>query len=133
MKKLISLSVILLVGVLFMTGCRSTAVYNVVEAPLPMTKKVSNDKIFKAIKAAGRSLGWNVKKIKNGEAKASINVRGKHTAVVKITYNQKNYSINYVNSQNLKYDAEKNTIHKNYNSWVMNLDRAIQFELDAIE
>ena len=133
MKRLISLSAILLVGVLFMAGCRGANVYNVVEAPIPTTQKVSNDKIFKAIKAAGRSLGWNVKKLKNGEAKASINVRGKHTAVVQITYNQKSYSINYLNSQNLKYDEEKNTIHKNYNSWIMNLDRAIQFELDSIE
>jgi L-cysteine desulfidase len=133
MKKLISLSAILLVGVLFMTGCRGASVYNVIEAPISTTKKASDDKIFKAIKAGAYTRGWHVKKIKEGEAQASINVRGKHTAVVQITYNKNSYSINYLNSQNLKYNAEKNTIHKNYNSWVMNLNRAIQFELDSIE
>ncbi|MDC0932240.1 hypothetical protein OAR97_00180 [Arcobacteraceae bacterium] len=131
MKKLLTLSSILLVSLLFLTGCRSAAIYNVVEAPIHT--KISSDRVFKAIKTAARSRGWLVKKVKNGVAQARINVRGRHSAVVTITYNRKNYSIQYENSHNLKYNSSDNTIHQTYNKWIANLDRAIQFELDSIE
>lgn len=39
----------------------------------------------------------------------------------------KSYGITYKDSTNLKYNGIK--IHSNYNSWVRNLDRAIQTEM----
>ncbi len=35
----------------------------------------------------------------------------------------------YADSENLDYDAEKNEIHRNYNSWVQNLRGDINNEL----
>jgi hypothetical protein len=131
MKKLISLSAILMV-VLFISGCTSMAVYNISDAPVNVAKKTSDDKIFKAIKSAGVQLGWVVKKTKPGMATAQLNVR-RHTALVTINYSNTSYSINYKNSINLKYDASKNTIHKNYNVWIQNLDEAIQFKLSQLD
>ena len=43
------------------------------------------------------------------------------------------YSIDYKNSLNLKYDSTKNTIHKNYNGWIQNLDNAIQVQLSQFD
>ena len=53
-----------------------------------------------------------------------------HMAKVGIQYNKTAYSINYMDSNNLKYDGSK--IHSNYNGWVQNLDRAIQTQLLAM-
>jgi len=50
-----------------------------------------------------------------------------HRAVVDIDYDTKVYSIKYKDSVNLDYDGK--TIHKNYNGWVENLDRAIKSKL----
>jgi hypothetical protein len=130
-KKLIGLSAIL-VALVFISGCRSTTVYNVANAPIDVAKTTSDDKIFKAIKNAGVQLGWIVKKTKPGMATAQLNVR-RHMALVEITYDKKSYSINYKNSLNLKYDATKQSIHNNYNGWVQNLDNAIQVQLTQLD
>jgi hypothetical protein len=52
-----------------------------------------------------------------------------HVAVVGVDYDPSKYSIRYKDSTNLRYDAETGVIHKNYNSWIQNLDAAIQREL----
>jgi len=52
-----------------------------------------------------------------------------HTAVVNVIYDTSKYSIRYQSSIDLDYNAEKGTIHKNYNGWIQNLDAAIQREL----
>lgn len=94
-------------------------------------QNLSMDNVTKAIIRAGASLGWQMKKVKDGEIIGTLYLRD-HMAQVKIPYNTKDYSILYQNSSNLKYDAEANTIHSNYNGWVQNLDRAIQTQLGLI-
>ena len=131
MKKLIGLSVILMVS-LFISGCTSLAVYNISDASINVSKKTNDDTIFKAIKNAGTQFGWIVKKTKPGMATAELHVR-RHTALATINYSNTSYSINYKNCINLKYDASKNTIHKNYNVWIQNLDEAIQFKLSQLD
>jgi hypothetical protein len=46
-----------------------------------------------------------------------------HVAVTEITYNEQNFSIIYADSTNLGYNGS--SIHKNYNGWIENLERAI--------
>lgn len=127
MKKIIGLSAIIL-ALVFMSGCRSGAVYNVVGMPSQVKQSTTDDQMFKAIKTAGMSLGWIVTQVEPGHATAQINLRA-HMALVDIKYTQKTYSITYKNSMNLNYDAEKGTIHSNYNGWVQNLNNAIQVQL----
>ena len=57
---------------------------------------------------------------------------GSHTAIVEIPYTTKTYSIIYKDSTNLKYDAEKQTIHENYRGWIQNLDNAIKSRLSGL-
>ena len=50
-----------------------------------------------------------------------------HVAVVDIQFDSKTYSIKYKDSTNLDYTG--NSIHKNYNGWIENLDNAIRVQL----
>lgn len=81
-----------------------------------------------AILNACRARGWTPR-LEGSTVVASILVRGKHYAEVAITYDAKKYSINYRDSRDLKYNAEKNTIHRNYNNWVARLSGTIQQNL----
>ena len=51
------------------------------------------------------------------------------TTVVDVKYDTKNYSITYKDSSNLDYTGD--SIHKNYNGWIQNLNRGINAQLSA--
>jgi hypothetical protein len=115
------------------TSCRTGGIYNVVDSPITTAcgKQPSLDQVTKAIVEAGAGLGWSMAVVKPGLIAGTLNLRG-HQAVVEIPYTTQSYSINYKSSKNLKYDAEKQTIHRNYASWVKNLDDAIRARLAPI-
>ncbi|MHA1539395.1 MAG: hypothetical protein ACTSXQ_02850 [Alphaproteobacteria bacterium] len=113
-----------LAALFLITACRSSAmVYNVDSAtfyePAEQVKEVES-----AIIRAGYDLGWSMKKVSLGKMTATLPLRS-HLAIVNIYYTRKSFSIAYKSSQNLKYNAEKNTIHPNYNSWIRNLEKKI--------
>lgn len=111
-------------------GCAGAPVYNVSGSPVNANSgKASLDDIGKAIKTAGINLGWQMRDVKPGHIVGTLNLRS-HQAVVDVTYNTKSYDIAYKDSSNLNYNGS--TIHKNYNSWVQNLDRNIQAQLSGI-
>lgn len=115
-------------------GCRGAGpIYNVKDAPITTAtgKEMTLEQVTKAIVEAGAGLTWTMAIVKPGQIVGTLNIRS-HTAVVDITYNTKTYDITYKNSVNLKYNAEKNTIHENYRGWVMNLDNAIKGRLTAL-
>jgi len=129
MKKII-LGLLTLGLVLMVTGCGTGATVKNVPSQ-PTTVNATNTAVFKSIKRAGAGLGWIVRESGNKAATATLNLRT-HQAVVLIKYDSKQYSINYLSSKNLKYDASKNTIHKSYNGWVQNLDNAIKVQLSLL-
>jgi len=128
MKKILKLGAISIAGLLLLTGCRTAAVYNVDNSPISMS--VSSDKVYNAIKMAGNSKGWIITKVSSGLAMGKLNVR-KHQAVVEIPYTSNSFSIKYKDSLNLKYDAQTEQIHNNYNGWIQNLENAINFQLSV--
>ena len=132
MKRLLKMSSAMALMMLLLTGCGGLPIYNVQDAPITQNG-ASEDSVFNAIKTGGYKKGWRVTKTKPGLAKAYINVRGKHEATVEIKYDNKSYSINYLSSSHLKYNAEEKTIHKNYNSWIKNLNNSIQNELFMLQ
>ena len=117
--------VILLLSTFIFTGCSTAPIYNA-------TNKIDNPKsastTYRAIKSAGTSLGWKIHKIRPGVAQGKLYLR-KHMALINIRYSASSYKINYVKSTNLKYDATKQVIHKNYNGWIQNLENAINTRL----
>lgn len=84
-------------------------------------KPVSADQIRNALITAGAQRGWNIKPTGPGSATAFLDVRGKHSVTVDITYKAGEYSIKYRDSTNLKYDPAANSIHPKYNEWVQKL------------
>lgn len=78
---------------------------------------------------AARQRGWTVEPGKGNELIASILVRNRHYAEVSITYTPETYSIKYRDSRELNYNEARNTIHRNYNNWVINLSNTIKSNL----
>jgi hypothetical protein len=81
-----------------------------------------------AILSAGNSLGWRMQPQGPGKIQGTLNLRDQ-SALVDIDYSATTYSIKYKDSSNLHYDG--NSIHKNYNGWIENLDRAIRNRLTS--
>lgn len=126
MKKILKLSALLLITSLMTTGCGTGPIYNVQHSKIDNRK--STAVVYNAIKEAGQSLGWKITKIKPGVAEGKLYLRT-HLAVVRINYSSSAYSINYVRSENLKYDPKTKEIHTNYNGWIQNLEKAIDVRL----
>lgn len=119
---------------LAMLGCRGGAqLYQVRDAPVHTATghQATVDQIQKAIIESGVGLGWIMAVAKPGEIVGTLNLRS-HTAIVTIPFTSKTYSILYKDSVNLKYDAEKQTIHENYNGWIQRLDNTIRARIAAI-
>ncbi len=132
LKKVLSTLAVVAISTFVLTGCsRAVSVYNVDQTKVEIKKGKSSEDVYQAIKKAGAGLGWIVTKKKEGTAEGRLMLR-KHLAVVEIPYSTKSYSINYKNSNELNYNPSNNTIHKNYNSWIQNLDNAIQIQLNAL-
>lgn len=113
-------------SLLALGGCRSAPVRNVSDAPITGSKSMLQ--VEQAIVDAGRGLGWQMSPQGPGRIAASIALRT-HRASVDITYTTKSYSIRYKDSDNLNYDGS--SIHKNYNGWIENLERAISVRLSS--
>jgi hypothetical protein len=133
MKRMWSGVLVACVVVAAVVGCRGGGqIFQVKDAPIQTAtgKAPSMEDVQKAIIAAGAGLGWQMAVAKPGEIIGTLNIRS-HQAVVSIPYTVKSYSILYKDSSNLKYDADKQTIHENYSAWVQRLDGAIRSRLTA--
>ena len=114
-----------------LTACGGAPVKNVSNhsVSISIDKK---EEVRMAIKTAGASLGWIINDLDENTLEGVLMLR-KHIAKITIPYSEKEYSLLYKSSENLKYNAEKNTIHKNYNSWITNLDQKIQVQLSVLQ
>ncbi|MEO1491761.1 MAG: hypothetical protein AAFV19_06370 [Pseudomonadota bacterium] len=124
----------MLLSVMVLAGCRAATVVQIenetyaVPASASASGLTLND--YKvAIIRAGVQRGWQFEEQGPGEMIGTINVRGKHTAKVRVLYDTSAFSIIYLDSTDLNYDAEVNEIHPNYNSWVQNLRQDIQAQV----
>ncbi|WP_417326423.1 hypothetical protein [Halarcobacter sp.] len=132
MKKTFLITGLVLAFLLVLSGCKGTTVQNIDNSGYISGSKVTTKKVERAIQKGAMRKGWSTKRIKTGLLEAKNNVRGKHLVVVNIAYDRKGYKISYKDSQNMNYDAGSNTIHKNYNKWIANLERNINYELSQI-
>ena len=123
------LFITLLMAVVFISGCRLAPIYNVDAAPVPANGSVTLSQVSQAIRSAGAGLGWVTKETGDGEIEATLRLRT-HKAVVNITFDLNDYSIEYVDSVDLDYDGTN--IHSNYNGWIQNLEGAIAAQISAL-
>jgi hypothetical protein len=127
LKRVILIAALGLLGV----GCAPTPVVNVTDAPVVVNKPgVTLDEVGKAIVRAGATIGFQMIMNRPGLITGTYSPRGDFTAVVEVKYSTQKYSINYKDSQGLNYDGTN--IHRNYNNWVLNLDRNIKTQLSTL-
>ncbi len=132
MSSKLSNVIILSAVVILLVACAPIPVHNVNNAPINVSSSNYDlSDVTKSIQRAGIGLGWQMKEETPGHIVGRLYLRT-HMAVVDITYTLDDFSINYKDSNNLKYNAGNNTIHKNYNGWIQNLDNAINAQLVAI-
>ena len=120
MRSLKLASVFVVVTVL--AACSAT-VQNFSNQPFPAdVAKLSMAEIEETIIETASTREWVVQREGEGQLTATYAPRS-HSAKVAISFNQKQYSIIYVDSSNLQYNGT--TIHRNYNRWVNNLRQDI--------
>jgi hypothetical protein len=90
-------------------------------------KTITASAVAKAFKTCSAHRGWKFTRVAAGKLIGQLNVRGKHYLEVDVAYNAKAFKISYKGSKNMRYNAEANTIHKRYNSWVSNLSSDVLF------
>jgi hypothetical protein len=118
----------LIFSTLMFSGCTSKPIYNFSNTPITASGGAPTDsQMVKAIIRAGSSLGWTMQKDAPGHIIGTLNIR-EHIAIVDITYNSDSYSITYKDSTNLDYNGTR--IHRNYNTWVNNLNNAIKVQVN---
>ncbi|MFV8782808.1 hypothetical protein ACNKU7_10340 [Microbulbifer sp. SA54] len=130
MIKLRNISLVVLSSAL-LAACTSHPLMNVYDRTVPNRydgQPQTSATVEKAIFTGCLDKGWVCREVTPGHIEASISVR-KHRATADINYSEKSYSIAYKDSYLLDYNGRKNTIHRNYNRWINNLEQAISKNL----
>jgi uncharacterized lipoprotein YajG len=111
--------------------CTVQPILEVEKSPIVLTpgKNVNMSQVTTAIMRAGSRLGWQMQPEAPGRLSGRINVRT-HSAVVDVQHDTKSYTIKYRESVGL--NAKDGMIHRNYNSWIQNLDKNIRAELTLL-
>lgn len=132
MKMTLKLIFSIVIASLFITGCARTSSMQTFDNSQYFQKRMSINKIERAIRNGAGRKGWDARKIRNGLIVATILVRNKYFVAVNINYNAYGYKISYKNSRNMKYNPADNSIHPSYNKWVRLLQDNINYELSNI-
>lgn len=138
MQKLKYILPILFIAAFAVAACRAPVpVQNFNDVKYGMSdykpsRTLTLDDYERAIIRAGSKRNWIFEPAGPGHLIGTNDVRGKHKAVVDVTFNTETFSIDYKNSQNLDYNSSARTIHPNYNSWVDLLKADIQAEIQKM-
>ena len=120
----------LLITALFaltLVGCASLRPIAPMTYPVP-AESSELVKVKKGILAGAVERGWTYKELGGNKVELTL-LNRKHKVVVDVAYNTKDYTVTYKDSENMKYDKEKNAIHGKYANWVRNLNASIQKNL----
>jgi hypothetical protein len=91
----------------------------------------STSQVKNVVRNALRKRNWIILKQGSNSITAK-HARGKHSAVIRVTYSSKKVDIDLVSSENLKQGVNKSgekVIHKTYNGWMRRLEYDIQRDL----
>jgi hypothetical protein len=127
---------LLFVWALLIASCgRNNPMENVENAPLEAPQSATMDMITNAILGSGTHRGWKMRELQPGLIRGKIVVNEKHTVEVDITYNEKDFSINYANSIDMNYKLRGGVpyIHPKYNRWVSILRDDIQDQMQHLQ
>jgi len=139
------------VSILFITGCVSIIPLDNIDDHT-IVQELSEQQVKEAVHTGIGAAGWTVENEAAGKILATYTIRS-HTIAVNIRYTEKNYSINYAYSINMKVHCTENDkakgvmltkwpeqicggarpalIHRAYNEWVENLNSEINTALSS--
>jgi hypothetical protein len=120
---------LVIAALLALSACStSVPMRNFDSNPVPQTTNTphTSETVKTNILKACIKLGWSCRSDQEGKILGKLDIR-KHQLRVDISYNEKQYAINYKDSINLDYNGKK--IHRQYVNWVSNLMRNIDAEL----
>ena len=141
------------VSILFIIGCVSSLpiLHNINDHTI--FQELSEQQVKKAVLKGAEAAGWTIENVAPGKILATYTRRSRHTIAVNIRYTEKNYSINYAYSNNMKVHctdkdkaktiiltkwpeetcggAQPAMIHKAYNKWVKRLHSEIKTSLSS--
>jgi hypothetical protein len=129
MKKAI-LILLLIAQAIALLGChRRQLIHDVHHHPMPShVKHMHNEDIKNIIVLTAARRGWICHQDDPGKLLCHCKRRA-HQATIEILYNNRDFSIKHVNSNNLK--LKDDLIHKKYNKWIRVLEREIIEALNA--
>ncbi len=114
---------------LLLVGCSTSAPVTVASYSLSDAQNTSQTRVQKAIYTALKRRGWHLQSDNSRQIQARYNKQDRHIVDIQIDYSANSFIIHHLSSQGMNYDAKKNTIHRNYNRWIANLERDISSEL----
>ena len=114
-------------------AARTRPLINVVDVPTAAPPGATMQSIRLAIMRGGARRRWVIRPVSLGRLRGTLHLRS-HVAVVDIFHDTKTFSIIYVSSVNLLYRKEGDVayIHRNYNSWIRNLENDIRIAISLI-
>lgn len=133
MRRLLFLAVMLLIWSAPLVA--ASPVKNMIDVPVPIRAdggRFSLEEIRTAIIQGTQTRLWTPQGAGDGVIRAKLNVKNKHFAVVEIPFSETAYSIIYISSDNLDYNPTRQTIHRNYAKWVLQLSASINEQLRSL-
>jgi hypothetical protein len=109
--------------VLFLSFIGCGGPRTILQVKEPIRVQVTKSDVREVMLQATKRRGWQTKEIGPNKIEAEYAKSGKYMARINIFYDTNRYTIEYLDSRNLKYDGQK--IHKTYNSLVAGLRKEI--------
>lgn len=122
----------LIMGAVLLAGCSTAAPVMSVNQSVVSHKMVNSGQVQTAIYQSLQRYGWQMVSDDGSRIIARYNKQNRHVAVIRIDYSAERFSINYDSSQGLDYNASRDTIHRNYNRWIKNLEVDIRSQLSFL-
>jgi hypothetical protein len=102
---------------------------------VPVTVKLSDAQLRKAVRAALLNRGWKLDHDQPGALEAAYrrkDARHTYTARVAVTYDAQQIVVRYASSEGLSYDAAAKTILPLYNTWMDSLAKDFPVYLSLV-
>lgn len=88
--------------------------FEAVPVSLSTPKRLSAEQVKAAFMAAGLATQWELAPVRPGVIEATYRKGNKHTVVVEVSYDAETYSVRYVSSINMKFEAEPRNFETRY-------------------
>ena len=99
-----------------------------------ITTSATTAQVQKCIVNAALKKSWQIVENKEGSLLIRYTRGPKWWVHVKVNYSNKEYRISYVDSYGLDYKVKDGVpdIHRNYNRWILNLDKDIRVAINQL-